>query len=60
MIATEFSLRLAQRVGRVIAHRQFQDGIIVSFSLLEAPKLQALRGKRRTVGDRVGVSQPVR
>ena len=59
LIATEFGLRLAQRIGRLPAHRQRKDMIVVARGLVEPSDLQAFGGKRRAIGNRIGVGEPI-
>ena len=51
---TELGARLAQRVDRVITHRQRQDVFVVPQRLFEFSQRQALLGERGAVRDGVG------
>ena len=53
-IATELGLRLAQRIDGIVAQRQPQDVIVVSFGLVETLDPQTLGGQRNAVGDGIG------
>ena len=58
-IATELGLRLAQRIDWIVAQRQLQDVIVVSFGLVETLDPQTLGGNRNAVGDGVGGGKPI-
>jgi hypothetical protein len=58
-IATELGLRLAQRIDGIVAQRQLQDVIVVTFGLVETLDPQTLGGKRNAVGDGVGGGETV-
>jgi hypothetical protein len=51
---TELGARLAQRVDRVITHRQRQDVFVVPQRLFEFSQRQALLGERGAVSDGIG------
>jgi hypothetical protein len=58
-VEAEFGAGLAQRVGRLLAHRPGEDRLVVKECLLELAEQQAFIGKRRTGGDRIGDRQVI-
>jgi hypothetical protein len=52
--AAELSARPAERVNRVVAHRQRENVLVVILRFGELPEFETLFGKRRAIGDGVG------
>ena len=54
MTKSELRARLAERIDRLVAHRQRQDVVVVALRLVEFSEFEALFGERGAVGDRIG------
>ena len=54
MAATELGARLAERVDRVVAHRQRQNVFVVILRFVELSQRETLLGERGAIGDGVG------